>query len=337
MSAVRVAGVDVGGTGVRVGVQELGSNALGPRTDRPVPATVGETGLDAAAVLALAVPALEALLADPAADMPPTVDTIAVGATGFALLGGDLRKRLPQALADRFRARRVILASDAVTAYAATLGTMPGAVIAAGTGAVGLGLAPREGWRRADGWGHLLGDEGGGAWIGCEGVKAALRAYDGRPDGSPQLLDALLGRFGPPQRLSGLIQPSPQRAGLLAAFAPDVAACAHDGDARAHAILNRAGRALAETAHAAAPDDGSASIACAGKLFRIGDALLGPFEARLRELRPRIRIVASNGEPLDGALRLAAAAATGAWTLPADDALLVLTHFDNVDEQKGRS
>jgi hypothetical protein len=41
--------------------------------------------------------------------------------------------------------------------------------------------------------------------------------------------------------------------------------------------------------------------------------------------------VASNGEPLDGALGLAVPAATGTWTLPTDEALLTLTHFDHVD------
>ncbi|MFF4764374.1 BadF/BadG/BcrA/BcrD ATPase family protein [Streptomyces sp. NPDC001292] len=253
MTAVRVVGVDVGGTGVRVGIRELGSDAPALWTDRSAPAKIGTAGLDAAAVLEVVVPVLETLLADSATGMLGTADTIAVGATGFALLGGELRNRLPQTLADRFRARRVVLASDAVTAYAATIGTEPGAVIAAGTGAVALGLDPEIGWRRADGWGHLLGDDGGGAWIGREGLAAALRAYDGRPDGSPQLLDALVRRFGPPQQLPGLIQPSPQRAGLLASFAPAVAACARDGDARANSILVRAWRALAETAHAAAP------------------------------------------------------------------------------------
>ncbi|WP_406424237.1 hypothetical protein OH809_03125 [Streptomyces sp. NBC_00873] len=68
-----------------------------------------------------------------------------------------------------------------------------------------------------------------------------------------------------------------------------------------------------------------------GKLFRIGDAMLAAFETRLRELHPRVRLAASNGEPLRGALGLAASAATGTWMLPTDDALLILTHFDHVD------
>ncbi|MFH8473948.1 hypothetical protein [Streptomyces sp. NPDC018000] len=48
-------------------------------------------------------------------------------------------------------------------------------------------------------------------------------------------------------------------------------------------------------------------------------------------LRPRVRLAAFHGEPLRGALGLAASAATGTWTLPTDEALLTLTHFDHVD------
>lgn len=275
-------------------------------------------------------PALETLLANSATGMLGTADTIAVGATGFALLGGEPRNRLPQALADRFRARRVVLASDATTAYAATNGTGPWAAIAAGTGAVALGLDPERGWRRADGRGHLLGDDGGGAWIRREGLAAALRAYDGRPDSSPQLLDALVRRFGPPEALPKLIHPSPQRVGLLVSFAqPSRPAPATVTRGRTPSWSGPGG--LSPRPLTAAPDDAHVPIGRTGKLFRIGDAMLAAFETRLRELHPRVRLAASNGEPLRGALGLAASAATGTWMLPTDDALLILTHFDHVD------
>ncbi|KOG91913.1 ATPase, partial [Streptomyces varsoviensis] len=67
-------------------------------------------------------------------------------------------------------------------AYAGALGQRPGAVVAGGTGMIAIGsdLSREGGWRRADGWGHLLGDLGGGAWIGQAGLTAALRAHDGR-------------------------------------------------------------------------------------------------------------------------------------------------------------
>ena len=32
---------------------------------------------------------------------------------------------------------------------------------------------------RVGGWGHLLGDEGSGYWIGLEAIKAALKSWAG--------------------------------------------------------------------------------------------------------------------------------------------------------------
>ncbi|OEV25161.1 ATPase, partial [Streptomyces nanshensis] len=88
-----------------------------------------------------------------------------VGAAGMATLGTGLRAELPGVFAAEFGVRRLALAADAVTGYAGALGERPGAVVAAGTGMIAMGT-DLETWRRADGWGHLLGDCGSGAWIG---------------------------------------------------------------------------------------------------------------------------------------------------------------------------
>jgi N-acetylglucosamine kinase-like BadF-type ATPase len=52
-------------------------------------------------------------------------------------------------------------------------------VIVAGTGAIAL-AASDAGWARADGWGPMLGDDGGGYWIGRRALALALREHDGR-------------------------------------------------------------------------------------------------------------------------------------------------------------
>src|SRR5699024_6865381 len=80
-----------------------------------------------------------------------------------------------------------VVCSDAVTALASVHGLVGGGVVAAGTGVIGFGGDFRGIWRRVDGWGHVLGDEGGGAWIGTQGLRAALRAHDGRRAGSEAL------------------------------------------------------------------------------------------------------------------------------------------------------
>jgi hypothetical protein len=149
--------------------------------------------------------------------------TAVVGAAGFATLGDALRAELPGALARELGVGKVALAADAVTAYVGALGPRPGAVLAAGTGLIAIGTDLR-GWRRADGWGHLLGDCGSGAWIGRAGLEAALRAYDGRDGGSAPLLASAKELFGAMPRLPGLVYPRADRPAVLASFAPEVAA-----------------------------------------------------------------------------------------------------------------
>ncbi|WP_149182887.1 BadF/BadG/BcrA/BcrD ATPase family protein [Streptomyces sp. TRM49041] len=251
---------------------------------------------------------------------PPVLAAVAVGAAGMAGLGDELRAVVPGALRDALRVGRVALASDAVTAYAGALGQRPGTMVAAGTGVVALGT-DLTCWRRADGWGHLLGDSGSGAWIGRAGLEAALRAHDGRRGGSPALLGRAEAVFGPVAGLPGLLYPRQDRAAVLASFAPEVARCAAD-DAVAAGILARAARHIAEAAAAVHPPGGAGDVALTGGLFRVGEPLLVPLRAELAEQLPGARPVPSAGDPLTGALAVAAALATGALALPREPGLL---------------
>src|SRR5215469_3697846 len=61
-----------------------------------------------------------------------------------------------------------------------------GVALIAGTGAIAVGRDHSGNCKRASGWGHILGDEGGGYYIGCQALQAVVRALDGR--GKPTLL-----------------------------------------------------------------------------------------------------------------------------------------------------
>ncbi|KRV48258.1 ATPase [Wenjunlia vitaminophila] len=314
-----VLGVDSGGSGVRLALADRGD---GPgatlRREVPVPISTSGAGIDAAGLLAVVLPAARELLAAAGAR---TVSAVAVGAAGMATLGDDLRTRLPGAFTEAFGARWVVLAADAVTAYAGALGDHPGAVVAAGTGLIALGT-DLSGWRRVDGWGHLLGDCGGGAWIGRAGLEAALRAHDGRRGGSTALLEAARAQFGDPQDLPGQLYPRADRPAVLASFAPRVADRARDGDPVASAIIQRAGGHIADAAAAACPADRPCLVAHTGGLFGMGELLLGPVRTHLAEARPLARLVPAGNAPLHGALRLAAGVAEGTLRLPVEPPLL---------------
>lgn len=141
-------------------------------------------------------------------------------------------------------------------------------MVAAGTGLIALGT-DLSAWQRADGWGHLLGDSGGGAWIGRAGLDAALRAHDGRRGGSAALLAAMESAFGPAQELPAKLYPRTDRPAVLASFAPEVARCAAGGDAVAADILARAAGHIAESASAVCPPAGQ--VALTGGLLKMGD------------------------------------------------------------------
>ncbi|WEH32172.1 BadF/BadG/BcrA/BcrD ATPase family protein [Streptomyces sp. AM 4-1-1] len=345
-----VLGVDSGGSGLRVALGPVAGSGDG---DVPVvtagcaePVRTGPSGIDAGHLLAQLLPAVAELRTEArgAGHGEVPVVAAAVGAAGMATLGDRLRAELPAALENALGVRRLALAADAVTAYAGAVGQRPGAVVAAGTGMIALGTDLTS-WRRADGWGHLLGDSGGGAWIGRAGLEAAMRAHDGRRGGSATLLARLRAVFGPASELPGLLYPRTDRPALLASFAPEVARCAA-ADPVAAGILREAARHIAEAAVAvcppapgtgvdSGPDTGAAAgpyeageghgpyeVALTGGLFRMGAPLLVPLREELARQLPYATPVTATDGPLTGAFRIARALATDGLRLPLHPTLL---------------
>ncbi|WP_223832546.1 N-acetylglucosamine kinase [Streptomyces venezuelae] len=281
------------------------------------PVRTGPRGIDAGHFVEQLLPMARGLLEQAGGGR---IAAVAVGAAGMATLGDDLRAALPAALGRALGVRRTALAADAVTAYAGALGDRPGAVVAAGTGMIAIGT-DLTAWRRADGWGHLLGDCGGGAWIGRAGLEAAMRAHDGRRGGSRALLARAEAAFGPPAGLPGQLYPRADRPAVLASFAPHVAECAAD-DPVADGILRAAARHIAEAAAAVCPVADACDVAFTGGLLNLGEPLLAPLRAELAEQLPHARPVPAAGDPLDGAVRIAADVAEGRLRLPLDSRML---------------
>ncbi|AYY12343.1 hypothetical protein EF847_06085 [Actinobacteria bacterium YIM 96077] len=303
MNQTGIAGVDVGGSGIRVRVDPGAREA---QDREPPPRVNGKIDLGQ-----LAPRIIDAL--DMAAPGAAGFAGMAIGMTGLPGLVDD-----PRPLWDGMRARFYIgslaVAGDALTTHVGALGFHPGVVVAAGTGVITLGTDLDGIWNQSDGWGYLLGDHGSGAWIGLMGLQAALRAHDGRPNGSSNLLDHLEARFGHPLELVGLVYESPSPAHHLASFAPSVAEAAHAGDPVARRIWTEAGQHLGETAIAAA--SGLKPVfSWGGGLFEAGDLLMEPFQRTIRASLPDARFEPPRGGSVAGALALARAAADG--TLPA--------------------
>lgn len=210
-----------------------------------------------------------------------------------------------QHVATAVGATDVLMVGDVVAAHAGALGE-PGVVVVAGTGSIALAVGPDGDSQRADGWGPLLGDAGGGYAVGRAGLRAAYEAADGR--GPATVLTAYAS-----SRLGGLDLDAARRllgradlVPFVSSFAAEVAGAALAGDAVARAILASTAAALAASAVAAAQAvrlRPPVPVSWAGRLFDAGAPLLEPFAEQVR--RSGMALARPRGGVLAGALRLA--------------------------------
>jgi len=82
------------------------------------------------------------------------------------------------------------------------------------------------------------------------------------------------------------------------------------------------GRAHRGIGAAVCPSGGEPRIALTGGLFALGDPLLVPLEDELARRLPHALRTPAEGDPLDGAVRIAVDLATGAAGLPHEETLL---------------
>ena len=186
--------------------------------------------------------------------------------------------------------------NDAVVACLGAHGGADGAIVIAGTGSAGMAML---GSRRIviGGRGFFIGDEGSGARIGCDAIRAAVLAHDGLGPRS-ELTATLMRRFAddPNEAAHWAARAAPKDYGELA---PLVLASAGHGDSVANAIVAKAVRAIAALTNALR-EAGARRI-----------ALLGGVGAAIRPRLPREAADALS-EPLhdatDGAILLAGGA-----------------------------
>ena len=225
--------------------------------------------------------------------------------------------------ADRERWRRVaaavgapgavLVTHDAAAALAAGSDDLTGVLVVCGTGSLAYARRADGAERFVGGRGPVLGDEGSGFDIGRRGLRAAVRAAEGR---------------GPATRLEGLIPQSLHLAGVddlvayvspfakdrVAAVAPIVFDAAAGGDSVALAIVQRAAADLAAAATTAARalwpgGDGPARVVLAGGILREQGAFRQTLTALLADAVPSARCVPPGPGPL-GAARIAGIAET---------------------------
>jgi N-acetylglucosamine kinase-like BadF-type ATPase len=216
---------------------------------------------------------------------------------------------------------RVLVVNDALVALTAGAGDDPGIVVIAGTGSIAYGRDAHGRAARSGGWGYLLGDEGGGFWIGRAALAAVVRQFDGR--GPATLLTGLVLNEMSLQSPSDLIHVLYDR-GLqrdaIARIASVVRQASDAADPVAAEILARAaaelGVAASSVVHALGMRGSVFRAVLSGGTFRGIPALAKGVAARLSEIAPRSQVALLEVEPAEGAVRLALAAARGNVSLP---------------------
>jgi len=217
---------------------------------------------------------------------------------------------------------RTLVVNDALVALEAGAGAGPGVVLVAGTGSMAYGRNAAEQAARAGGWGYLLGDEGGGFWIGRAALSAVVRQFDGRGP-STRLTELVLTHMGltSPTELIHEIYYRDLHRHAIAGMAALVQGAAGAGDAVAGHILSRAGTELAAAAASVITRLGMRGdafpLVLAGGIFRGIPSLVTDVGQRLSEAAPRASARLLEVEPAVGAVRLALAAARGPVTVPA--------------------
>lgn len=286
MSAKTAANVsiDAGQTGMKVRVRtadSVGEAVLpGVRTDQPV------------------LPQIAASARQIADEFGLDIHNLAAGISGLtdAETAAD---RLVE-LARGAGTARAVIAHDSTTSYLGARGIEHGAVVAAGTGVVTLGVGP-AGVARVDGWGYLMGDAGSGFWLGREALAAAMRDYDGRGP-STTLTATVRERWPDLEQAYTDLQSDPARVSVVASFSAHVARAGSEGDAVALDILQRAGDLLAESALTAlrrAGVDAEPAVCAIGGVFR-SEALREEFSRAVRGGQPDAVIVEPAGVGIDG-------------------------------------
>ncbi|HEX6507183.1 MAG TPA: BadF/BadG/BcrA/BcrD ATPase family protein [Chloroflexota bacterium] len=207
--------------------------------------------------------------------------------------------------------RHLLADPDAPAALASGTYGGPGIGLIAGTGTVAV--AENADGERAyrGGWGYMVGDEGGGYWIGMRAVQAAARAQDGRAPRTT-LRERILEFYEEidlrmvAQRMYGGEIGRPQ----LAALAPIVIQAAEEGDAVAGSILELAAEELASLVEAACSavrltEERERVIVATGGVLRPGNPLWRALDARLHVREPHFRLVVPRFPPVIGAFLLA--------------------------------
>jgi N-acetylmuramic acid 6-phosphate etherase len=238
------------------------------------------------------------------AELPTQIDRAGVFLAGCAT--AEDRGALKQICLEIWPNAKIVTGSDRDSGLAAALDRGDGIVVNAGSGSSVTG---RRGDRieRAGGWGHILGDAGGGYFLSIQALRLILREHDlhrAEMDFTAKILHALsLNNF---DELVRWVQAADKME--IAMLAPVVFEAGAAGDARMMEIMEEGARvlceyteAVADRLHLLAP-----KVVLMGGLFYRDSIYTHAFRRRLKKNLPDARVATAERAAELGAAWLAA-------------------------------
>jgi len=201
---------------------------------------------------------------------------------------------------------KIVTGSDRESGLAAALGHGDGIVVSAGTGSSVTG---RRGDKveKAGGWGHILGDAGGGYFLSIQALRLILRQYDlhrGEMQFTAKILHALS-----LNNLDELVRWAQTADKMeIAMLTPVVFEAGASGDARVMEIIEKGAQVLSEYTEAVASRLHllAPKVTLLGGLFHRDSIYTHAFRRRLKKNLPDARVAIAERGPEFGAAWLAA-------------------------------
>ncbi len=237
-------------------------------------------------------------------ELPKEVDRVGIFLAGCAV--GEDQQSLSRLCTEIWPSAKIIVGNDRDSGLAAALGHADGIVVNAGSGSSVTG---RRGDRieKAGGWGHILGDAGGGYFLVIEALRLILREYDlhrGEGQFTAKILHALsLNNLDEVVRWAQTADKME-----IAMLAPVVFEAAAGGDARVLEIIEEGARVLCEYTEAVASRLHllAPKVVLMGGLFHRDSIYTHAFRRRLKKNLPDARVGTAERSPELGAAWLAA-------------------------------
>ncbi|MDQ0862320.1 BadF/BadG/BcrA/BcrD ATPase family protein [Bacillus sp. V2I10] len=136
---------------------------------------------------------------------------------------------------------KIIIENDALSTLIGATSNRPGALVISGTGSIAFAHNGKGEYVRAGGWGHKVGDEGSGYWIGKEAIRSILMMSDGRGPNTI-LRDKVLKALSLPtvEALYNWIYGANDSVDTISEIAQIVEVSRREGDSVSHTILDAA-------------------------------------------------------------------------------------------------